>query len=58
MPGVSTKDIARATGLSQRWIEYIRDGKIGNPGIRNIQILKSHFEAAIAADKAGGRCAA
>lgn len=36
-PAITT--IARETGLSLRWLQYYRDGKIKSPGLRNLVTL-------------------
>lgn len=42
-PGTSPSTIAKDTGLSKRWIEYIRDGAIDNPGLKNVSVLKAYL---------------
>mgnify|MGYP000947047417 CR=1 FL=1 len=44
-PSVSCASVAKATGLSKRWVEYVRDGTVDNPGIKNLMTLKAHLES-------------
>ena len=44
-PAVSCAAVARATGLSKRWVEYVRDGTVDNPGIKNLMTLKEHLRS-------------
>jgi len=39
------KDIARETGLSYSWLMQFRHGKILNPTVRSIDMLKKFFDA-------------
>ena len=39
------KAIARKTGLSYSWLMQFRHGKILNPTVRSIDILKKFFDA-------------
>lgn len=42
---MSCASVAKATGLSKRWVEYVRDGTVDNPGIKNLMTLKAHLES-------------
>lgn len=41
---VSCAAVAQATGLSKRWVEYVRDGTVDNPGVKNLMALKSYLQ--------------
>lgn len=42
--GQSMAAIADATGLSRRWLEFMRiPGKIPKPGVRNLELVVQHF---------------
>lgn len=37
--------VAADSAFSKRWLEYIRDGQIDNPGIQRIAELKAYIRA-------------
>lgn len=36
-------EIARATGVSKRWLELMRAGDIPKPGIENLEAVVAYF---------------
>lgn len=42
-PGESMTVIARATGVSKRWLEMVRGGLIPKPGIQNLETVARHY---------------
>jgi hypothetical protein len=42
--GQSMQAIADATGLSKRWLEFMRiPGRIPKPGVQNLELVVRHF---------------
>ncbi|MCR4300191.1 MAG: hypothetical protein NUV51_01130, partial [Sulfuricaulis sp.] len=43
LKGASLQKVSEASGgeFSRRWLTYIRDGQIDNPGIQNILMLRA-----------------
>lgn len=35
--------IARATGISKRWLEMVRNGLIARPGIQHLEALARYY---------------
>ena len=44
LKSASPSRVASASGFSKRWLEYIRDGHIDNPGIQRIAELRRLIE--------------
>lgn len=44
LAGVALAPIAPRMPFSKRWLEYVRDGRIPNPGINRIAELKAFIE--------------
>lgn len=42
-PGESMAVIARATGVSKRWLEMMRSGLIPKPGIQHLESVARHY---------------
>lgn len=50
--GASVPDLARATGLKQRWLHRLLAGDFQDPGVRKIERLHKHLQH-MASDEAG-----
>jgi transcriptional regulator with XRE-family HTH domain len=40
---LSTREIARGSGVKESWLGMYRRGKIPNPGFRNVQLVADFF---------------
>lgn len=52
-PGQSLADVARATGISRRWLDMMRAGEIAKPGLPHLERLAAHYGYRLALKPAG-----
>lgn len=52
-PGQSLADVARATGISRRWLDMMRAGEISKPGLPHLERLAAHYGYRLAVRPAG-----
>lgn len=53
-PGQSMTAVARATGISKRWLEMMRAGEIDKPGVPHLERLAQHYGYRIVVQSADG----
>lgn len=53
-PGQSMTAVARATGISKRWLEMMRAGEIDKPGVPHLERLARHYGYRIVVQSADG----
>ena len=46
-------DVARATGISRRWLDMMRAGEITKPGLPHLERLAAHYGYRLALRPAG-----